>query len=197
MTIALQADVEALLNQTLPAADPALATMLEWASGQITDHLGWNPETAARVETLDGTTMRTVALPSLHVTAVASVVLDGVTLTHGAAQDYVWYPDGRVVRANGSWLGVGRLQSLVINYTSGYSAGDMPAALVEACARLAAEAWTAAAEEAATVPGGFKSERMPDGYEYDRGDNASSATATSSTPLPARVKALLAPWRLR
>ncbi len=189
MSLATQADIGNLLRTTI-TDDDDLEAMLERASGLIVDWLGWNPEVEADVvETLEGDKSAMLTLKSLHVTALTSVVEDGSTLTEGNEGDYVWYSDGRLVRLGRIWPS--KRQSIIVTYDQGYSV--LPAGIVDACAAMAASAYTFGIAHAA-VGGGFKSETMPDGYKYEKTTEAASALEAMQIGDAQRVA--LSAWRI-
>ena len=83
----------------------------------VQSYCGWHiaPSTAETL-TLDGKGGDTLVLPSLYVTAVASIVADGVTL---AASAYEWSKSGLVKRVYGSWPR--KYRSIAITLTHGYA----------------------------------------------------------------------------
>jgi len=90
---------------------------LNIASQAIRDYCGWSiSQETVTSKTLDGTGERSIWLPTLLLTAVASVVEDGTTLT--VTTDYDWTSYGRLVR-NGCWPRTAR--SVVVTYTHGYA----------------------------------------------------------------------------
>ncbi|MEQ1709453.1 MAG: hypothetical protein ABL864_14090 [Terricaulis sp.] len=73
--------------------DAVLACVL--ASGIIRSHCGWHiAPSAVETFTLDGPGTRTLAIPTLHLTAVASVEIDSVT-----ELDFTWSARGLIRRA--------------------------------------------------------------------------------------------------
>lgn len=65
---------------------------------------------------------RTVFLPSMHLTAVSAVTLDGQALTEGV--DYEWHEGGYLVRLGLPWIDVldwtGKSRTVVASVTHGY-----------------------------------------------------------------------------
>lgn len=113
-----------------PAGDPSLA-----ASARIRRYCGWHiwPSETASVD-LDGEGGRCIFLPSLHVTAVTSVIADGVTLT-----DYQWSENGVMERI--CWP-TGR-RNITVNFVHGYD--NLPDDLADVAARVEARGPIAAA----------------------------------------------------
>lgn len=112
---ATPSDLASSLEQDVDTATATLA--LAVASGKIRDFAGWSitQETGA-VATLDGTGDRSLWLKSLLVTAVASVVENGLTLTVVAGFDWTEY--GKLIRVGRCWICKPR--SVVVTYTHGY-----------------------------------------------------------------------------
>jgi len=111
-------ELETFLQRTVDNASAMLA--LENASQQIRDDVGWSiTQESATVATLDGTGERSLWLPTLQLTGVASVVEDGTTLT--VVTDFDWTSYGRLIR-EGYWIDKPR--SVVVTYTHGYPAGS-------------------------------------------------------------------------
>lgn len=102
------------------SVDTASATLaLNRASGRIRLHCGWSiSEETVTDEVFDGTGTRNLWIPTLRLTAVGSLEVDGVALVEDT--DYSWTSYGRVVR-NGCWPRTAR--SIVVTYTHGYPSG--------------------------------------------------------------------------
>lgn len=111
--------------------DPGLDTgqaqiILDAVSDEIRDTLGWavTQETGVTA-TLDGPGDEKLLLPTLHLTAVSSVVEDDKTLT---AEDYLLYERGylrRVVNGFGiDWTD--RLQGVTVVFDHGYASDSLP-----------------------------------------------------------------------
>jgi len=92
---------------------------LDVASKAIRDHCGWEiTQQTSAVATLDGVWDDTALwLPSLLVTAVASVVEDGTTLT--VVSQFDWTAYGKLIRVGRCWTTKPR--SVVVTYTHGYT----------------------------------------------------------------------------
>lgn len=99
--------------------DTYTATLaLNRATAKIRKYVGWSiSEEAGVVVTLDGTGERSLWLPSLLVTAVASVVEAGVTLTVVTGFDWTAY--GKLIRVGRCWGCKPR--SVVSTITHGYA----------------------------------------------------------------------------
>lgn len=100
------------------AINSAAATLaLDIASGSIRSFCGWSvSQETVTAEALDGTGERSLWLPTLRLTAVASVVENGSTLT--VVTDFDWTKYGRLIRS-GCWPRTAR--SVVVTYTHGYA----------------------------------------------------------------------------
>lgn len=100
-----------------PTSDPQVSLQLRAATrrfrGQVR-HLV--TQVVDDVVTLDGNGRESILLPVWPTTAVASVVLDGVTLVEGT--DYSWSEAGILRRLCGHWPN--RLRCLVVTYTHGW-----------------------------------------------------------------------------
>lgn len=100
---------------------------LDIASKAIRDHCDWNiTEEIVTGKVLDCDGSRSIWLPTLLLTAVASVVENGVTLTVLTGFDWTSY--GRLIRA-GRWPNQAR--SVTVTYTHGYA--TIPDSVKGAC----------------------------------------------------------------
>lgn len=169
MTVDLcdETDVAHVLGGITPSGARS-ASLIANASQRVTDYLGHDPnERAAEVATLSARTRsRLIWVPEKHVTAVASVVEDGTTLTEGNDADFVWYENGRLQRLSGYWYATKPL-AIVVTYDAGWTA--IPPPIVQAAAQIVARQWAAGVAYAAidaVGAVGFESEAMPDGYRY-------------------------------
>ena len=89
---------------------------LNFASKAIRTHCGWNiSQETVTGKVLDCDGSRSIWLETLLLTAVGSVVENGVTLT--VLSDYDWTSYGRLLRA-GRWPNQAR--SVAVTYTHGY-----------------------------------------------------------------------------
>lgn len=114
-TFATPSDLASLLQRDVDTATATLA--LNIASGKIRDECGWPiSQEIGAVATLDGNGERALWLPSLLVTAVASVVEDGFALAVVTGFDWTSY--GRLLRVNRCWSSKAR--SVVVTFTHGY-----------------------------------------------------------------------------
>lgn len=114
-TLATPTELAGFLQQDL---DTYTATQaLEHASQAIRDHCGWTiSQETVTGKVLDSHGERSIWLPTLLLTAVASVVEKGVTLT--VTTDYDWTAYGRLIRS-GCWPNEAR--SVTVTYTHGYA----------------------------------------------------------------------------
>ena len=119
-----------LLDQPLVGFD---ADAVDAAVGQVRDHVGWHiAPSATETVTLDGPGSDTLLLPSLLVTAVASVAENGMLLDPST---YDWSANGVVERIRGRWTG--RRRGLVVSFTHGYT--ECPPAVRAVVQRLAVD----------------------------------------------------------
>lgn len=99
------AELNDYLQRTVPPAKAALA--LEGASGIVRAYCGWDISRAEQVTfTVDGSGTTVLGLPTLHVTAVIAVAVNGVPLEEGT---YSWSQRGQLYRdtAWSRWSQVG------------------------------------------------------------------------------------------
>lgn len=88
------------------------------AEDLVRQYCGWHiAPSEEHVVTLDGKGGTTLVLPTLHVTEIASIVEDGVTLP---ATAYEWSTSGLVDRVNGYWPR--KYRSIVVTMTHGVEA---------------------------------------------------------------------------
>lgn len=109
------------------------ADRLMQAEALVRSYCGWHiaPSRTDAEVTLKESCSAVLLLPSLNVTAVASVVEDGVTLT---SDDYAWTAAGVLTRDCGRWAS----GDVVVTFTHGYV--EVPAevtAVVQAIAQRA------------------------------------------------------------
>lgn len=87
------------------------------AEAMVRAYCGWHIAPAVtETLTLDGKGGSILVLPSLRVTAITTVVADGVTL---AASAYSWSQSGLVERVNGFWPR--KFRSIAVSLTHGYT----------------------------------------------------------------------------
>lgn len=118
--LATAVDFATYLRRALSAADTATAEqLLPSASREVRKFCGWHVW-PSREETLtiDGRGLRTLFLPSAHVTAIGSVTESGVELV--ADTDYEWSADGMLRRLGGGYW-PSSFRSIVVELTHGYA----------------------------------------------------------------------------
>lgn len=113
---------------------PTESDRLLQAEALVRGFCGWHIATpVTETKTLMGTGGWALTLPSLHVTAIGSIVSDGTALT---VDDYDWTPEGIIYRRGCQWTG----RTIVVTFTHGYD--DPPAevtAIVQALAQRAVQ----------------------------------------------------------
>jgi len=120
--------------------DDALAAMvLAQASAAIRNHCGWHIAPVAEDDalTINGNSAVVLPLPTAHVTAVASVVEDGTTLT--ADDHYEWSAAGYLPHVGDVWTTT--LRGVVATVTHGYQNApeDVKSVCLQFAARLLAD----------------------------------------------------------
>lgn len=102
-----------------PPDDPKLMAALTAASRRFRGAVGHDVDLVeGDVVTLDGNGRESLLLPVWPTAAVASVVLDGVTLVEGT--DYAW-SDAGLLRRLGCQFWPDRLRCLVVTYSHGWT----------------------------------------------------------------------------
>lgn len=148
-TFASAADLEARLGITLTEAEQIRAeSLLQLASGLIRDAVR---QTISLVEddelTLPGTNADRIALPERPVVSVASVTLDGNDVSFSLAGSSIFRRSLTVWDADfdrdGRWSrGFGRIyQTIVVTYTHGYAADEIPSLVKSICLEAAVRVW--------------------------------------------------------
>lgn len=134
---------------------------------------------------------RTVLLPEQPVTAVASVVEDGTTLTVGT--DYQWARSGLLTRIGRPWAS--GWQGVVVTYTHGYA--TIPDDLKSVCIQAAARAYRAGLGSAVTagVPG-IQSEQAEGDYSVTFAAQTAGSGAFAPPVLAPSEKELLSRYRV-
>lgn len=128
--LATPADLASYLQTSV---DTATATQaLDKASGAIRSHCLWTiSQETVTAQTFDGTGTRSLWLPTLRLTNVASVTEKSLPLTVVVHYDWTLY--GRLIRV-GCWPDTPR--SIVVTYTHGWS--PVPDAVAGVCLNVAA-----------------------------------------------------------
>lgn len=126
-------ELGAYLGSSIDADSQVRAAMaLNQSSAAIRAYCGWSiTQETVTGGAVDGNGRQRVWLPTLRLTEVAEVVLDGRTLTYDV--DYTWTSDGMLYRPSG-WPMVPR--ALSVTYTHGYQ--FPPADVVGVCLSIAA-----------------------------------------------------------
>lgn len=149
MAFATVSDFATFIGRDLTAADTATASQaLDLATGYIQARTGQTISSATETVTLDGIGYGLLALPEIPVTAVASVVVEGLTWVNDT--DYYWTRKG-IIRQRRRWWGY-RPRSVVVTYTHGYS--TIPEDIRRLCLKLAQTMYE--------NPGNVKSESIGD-----------------------------------
>jgi len=179
--LATPADLAAVLQLSTTLDSTLAAVLLETATAVVQEAAGNQRilQVAGDVLAIEGTTDSWLALPQLPVTSVASVVLDGVTLST-AANDYkvigsrLWraagwqtnwgwpidwpFPVWGVNGAPFNWQGlVSEPSVVVVTYTHGFASGSQDL-------QLARSATLSIAKGGYANPAGVSSEKIDD-YE--------------------------------
>lgn len=139
MSFATHSDLSTWLGIDFDASQQTRATeLLAVASRLIVTEVGHPIEETTETVTLDADGGEVLLLPDFPVTAVASVVEDGTTLT--VDDDYRWSAAGILYRVDGCWPDKPR--SVDVEYTHGFpaDADDLDVLKDIACA-VAARAW--------------------------------------------------------
>ena len=106
------------------------------ASAAIRGYCGWNiTEETVTGDVIDGSGQWDLWLPTKNLTAVASLVENGVTLVSGT--NYDWYRNGQLARS-GRWTS--KAKAITITYTHGYPAGHVKLELARSMCLMAAAA---------------------------------------------------------
>lgn len=192
-------DLADFLQLTISNPGPALRA-IEGATAAIQNHCHQQLIVVAN----DVVTLRTrgqslLILPEQPVTAVASIVENGVALVNDV--DYNWGSDGIVERWNSAWRwGATSPGSVVVTYSHGYA--TIPQIIREVCIRSASRAYQSGLRAAALagVPG-VQSEQLPDytiQYQPDTAAGGASSLGASAAPflLPSE-QAMLNPYRCK
>lgn len=162
---ATPSELASFLQQDLDTSSATLA--LDIASKAIRDHCGWEiTQQANTVVTLDGVEGSTLWLPSQLVTAVASVVENGTTLT--VVSQFDWTAYGKLIRVGRCWYCKPR--SVVVTFTHGYA--TVPDSVKGVCLAVASRRYqNPEARRSYTIGGVSESFAVPVsgaiGYFYD------------------------------
>lgn len=114
-------------------SSPLAVLLLDIASGKIRDECGWSiTQETGVVRKFTGDGSGTIWLPTKNLTAVASVVENGTTLTVDV--DYYFKSDGRIIRIDRAWQ-MWPVNNIVVTYTHGYT--TVPSTVKGICVALA------------------------------------------------------------
>ncbi|SUA72662.1 Uncharacterised protein [Nocardia otitidiscaviarum] len=112
--------------QALAAGTGLEQARLDGVIGDIRDYCGWHiAPTATETITLDGSGAAVVQVPTLRLSAVASVAENGVVIP---ATEYEWSEDGTLRRLPLGRCWTNRYRSVVVECTHGYA--EVPAPIV-------------------------------------------------------------------
>lgn len=189
MALITQDDIEKTLHiQFGSSPDPVADWLIENSQAMVETYCKrtFEEETGV-VETLDGNDRHTLWLSKFPVTGVTSVVEKGTTLD---SSQYVWYPNGRLVRQSVGYDHPWPLkrQSVVVTYDGGFA--TIPFDLRMAVAAVAAEGFKIGAAYAEQKSPGINLERIGDymvQYDLDR--------AMAGMRIPEGAKRLLNHYR--
>ena len=121
-TLCTQAQVQTILQTVFDNQPEAVITdLIERASAVVESYCNRTFEAeSGLVETLDGEGHAILRLAKTPVTAITSIVEDTTTLI--VADDFLWYPNGELVRGNGRNQLVWTFyrQAVVVTYDAGY-----------------------------------------------------------------------------
>lgn len=192
-------DLADFLQLSINSQGPALRA-IEGATAAIQNYCHQQIVAVAN----DVVTLRTrgqglLILPEQPVTAVASIVENGVALVNDV--DFNWGTDGIVERWNSAWRwGSTSPGTVVVTYSHGYA--TIPQIIREVCIRSASRAYQAGlrASSMAGVPG-VASEQLPDwqlSFQPDTAAGGASSLGASAAPflLPSE-QAMLAQFRMK
>jgi hypothetical protein len=98
--LAALAELADYQRRDLGGVEATAGLALAGASGMVRDYLGWSVSAESTTFTLDGTGTPLLAVPTLRLTDVTEVRLDGVAL---AAGTWTWSARGHVRRTAGVW----------------------------------------------------------------------------------------------
>jgi hypothetical protein len=159
--------------------DARARRILAGVSSRIRDVCGWSisQETGA-VFTRDTPCGRDLLLPTLRLTAVTSVVLNGTTL---AASEYEWNSTGRLRRLAGWYTASAELRTVVATVTHGYPVGQIPESVRDTCLEYATRR--------VDTPGGVQKGFRIDDYS----ENPMAVSLTSQLESDARLAAYRLP----
>lgn len=164
--------------------DAIVTAAIAAASDAIANYIGYDPNSRAYTQTLDGKDTKALYLRSYPITAVSSLVISGATINPSLYA----VTEERIVFKDGSLFPRG-IQNITVAYTAGYT--SMPELLKQA-ARYA----TKAVYAAKSVDPNVSSEAVPGVYSVSYamgGMNGRSGSVAGTLPMNAQL--LLDPFR--
>lgn len=119
--------------ESYQAGDPE--TLLEQATALVRSHCGWHVSPSVTTTVMvAGSAKGAVLLPSLHITAVSSVVENGITLL---TTEYLWDEAGILGRLGVPWTTPDK--TVTVTFTHGYDrAPDFEAVILAVASRAQA-----------------------------------------------------------
>lgn len=157
--------------------DPELAIAI--ATGQIRDYCGWHiTPSVTETVTVDGPCSHVLTLPTLYLTAVSSVVEEGVTVS---ADEFDWSDSGYLRRRRCTWTGKPR--GIIVGITHGYE--EVPPAVKAAALALASLTQTPASAATSQSAGPYSIQLAT------RSDGSAGGAY-----MPEDVADMLAPYRI-
>ena len=131
MSLATTEQLQDLAEESIPDASAEL--WLAAASATVRTYCGWPISETTETLTVEGTPYPTLALPTMHVTEVATVTVDGVELDAGS---WEWSADGRLRRPQGWGTSLAGVQ---VELTHGWA--EVPADVVAVTCSIALRGW--------------------------------------------------------
>ncbi len=196
-TLCTQGQVQNILQTVFDnQPEPVISDLISRASAVVESYCNrtFEAETGL-VETLDGNGHAILRLAKTPVTVITSIVEDGTTLT--AADDFLFYPNGELVRGNGKSerLWTFYRQAVVITYDAGFS--TLPEDLEHAVASIVARWFQVGAAYAAAPDnsGAVKSISLDGSDSIEYPDAVSDITADGKMGLTASDWLILNEWR--
>lgn len=174
--------------------DASITARLESASALIEAYCGRIFTSATVTAEVHDGGYGTVFLRQPPITSITTVVENSITL---AATDYLFYPDGRLVRLSGGYPYVWywKPRTVVVTYVGGYTPVPYDIRLV--CVRIVERAFKAAAAWAAAPAGAGSSESERIGtYEISYADSVTGSVSEGAALLTDEEKETLDFYRI-